>query len=131
MTSRVNLQEVEKRSQAAKPVVHESADPLGRVWHQVHENWHATWRRRGDTNVFDAFFTRFVGDGTYDYVTAVITIDILPDGMNLKIRRTESSDSNDGEYVGAVLLITGQAFGTGYQGATSSNEIRWLAWIFH
>jgi hypothetical protein len=68
-------------------------DRLGRVWREQEAGWSGLWRRRGDTNVFDAVWT---GPGR---VTA--TLEIKLDGPDkVKVERRNSSDGNSCHYAG-------------------------------
>ncbi|MDE2164668.1 MAG: hypothetical protein KGL56_08095 [Alphaproteobacteria bacterium] len=72
---------------------HGRGDRLGRVWREQEAGWSGLWRRRGDTNVFDAVWT---GPGR---VTA--TLEIKFDGPDkVKVERRDSSDGNSCHYAG-------------------------------
>jgi hypothetical protein len=86
-------------------------DRLGRVWREQESGWSGLWRRRGDTNVFDAVWT---GPGR---VTA--TLEINFDGPDkVKIERRNSSDGNNCHYAGR--FSGGSSFG----GLTVSGNYR-------
>ncbi len=68
---------------------------LGRVWREQESGWSGLWRRRGDTNVFDAVWT---GPGR---VTA--TLEIRFEGNDgIKIERRNSSDGVNCHYSGRI-----------------------------
>jgi hypothetical protein len=89
------------------------APDLGTSWQEVEDNYdaegntavkgvHATWRRRGKTNVFEAHW-----DGG---VTAVATI--TSHGSSVHIARRHSSDGNDCDYDGQLSADGTQVAGT-------------------
>ncbi|MBG9793743.1 hypothetical protein ABD76_15015 [Paenibacillus dendritiformis] len=69
---------------------------LGRVWYEQEGGWNGVWRRRGDTNIFDA---RWTMPGAPD-ITAVLTINLF--GNNVQVLRRNSSDGNDCAYTGTI-----------------------------
>lgn len=69
---------------------------LGRVWYEQEGGWSGVWRRRGNSNVFDA---RWTMPGAQD-VTAVLTINLF--GNNVQVLRRNSSDGNNCEYTGTI-----------------------------
>ncbi len=86
-------------------------DRLGRVWREQESGWSGLWRRRGDTNVFDAEWT---GPGR---VTATLVIKL--DGPDkVKIERRNSSDGNSCHYAGRF------SGGGAYGGLTVSGDYR-------
>lgn len=69
---------------------------LGRVWYEQEGGWNGVWRRRGNTNIFDA---RWTMPGAPD-ITAVLTINIF--GNNVQVLRRNSSDGNNCDYTGTI-----------------------------
>ncbi|WP_213510397.1 hypothetical protein [Paenibacillus macerans] len=69
---------------------------LGRVWFEQEGGWSGVWRRRGNSNIFDA---RWTMPGAQD-VTAVLTINIF--GNNVQVLRRNSSDGNNCDYIGTI-----------------------------
>jgi hypothetical protein len=81
------------------------SDKLGTVWHSKELGWDGVWTRRGNTNVFDAVWTK--GPHT---VTAVLTMEIR--GSNLHISRRHGSDGVDFDYTGALVANDTKAIGS-------------------
>ncbi|MEK4149733.1 hypothetical protein NST02_22055 [Robertmurraya sp. FSL W8-0741] len=69
---------------------------LGRRWEVQEGAWRGIWTRRGNSNTFDARWTR---QGATP-VTAVLTM--TQEGNNVRILRRNSSDGNNCEYNGRI-----------------------------
>lgn len=69
---------------------------LGRRWEVQEGGWRGVWTRRGNSNTFDARWTR---QGATP-ITAVLTMS--QDGNNVRILRRNSSDGNNCEYNGQM-----------------------------
>ncbi|MFD7522065.1 hypothetical protein [Paenibacillus chitinolyticus] len=68
---------------------------LGTVWHEKEGSWNGEWRRRGDTNIFDAKWT---SGGSM--VTAILEVHLS--GNFVTILRRNSSDGNNCDYIGTI-----------------------------
>ncbi|WP_334077587.1 hypothetical protein [Paenibacillus sanfengchensis] len=79
---------------------------LGRVWYEQEGGWSGVWRRRGNSNIFDA---RWTMPGAQD-VTAVLTINIY--GNNVQVLRRNSSDGNNCDYTGTLAADRRTVTGT-------------------
>jgi hypothetical protein len=66
-------------------ISHQNNPILGTAWAEQESGWRGVWRRRGDSNIFDARWTK---PGQSD-VTAVMTVHII--GKNVKIQRIHSN----------------------------------------
>lgn len=69
---------------------------LGRRWDVQEGGWRGVWTRRGNSNTFDARWTR---QGAAP-ITAVLRMQ--QDGNNIRIQRRNSSDGNNCEYTGRI-----------------------------
>lgn len=69
---------------------------LGVEWHEQGGGWSGLWRRRGNSNIFDA---RWTMPGAQD-ITAVLTINIT--GNQVRVLRRNSSDGNNCDYTGTL-----------------------------
>ncbi|MBT2602041.1 hypothetical protein J7E55_03060 [Bacillus sp. ISL-53] len=69
---------------------------LGTRWDEEENGWRGVWTRRGNSNVFDARWTR---PGVTP-VTAVLRMQ--QQGNNVRIERRNSSDGNDCDYTGRI-----------------------------
>ncbi len=92
-----------------------AAAGLGRVWHEQENGWSGVWSRRGESNTFDATWTK---DGAR--VTAVLTM-ALQDGDRVSIHRRDTSDSEEVDYDGTIDP-DGRVHGTG--------RVRRTGWSF-
>jgi len=92
---------------------------LGRVWRENESGWNGLWRRRGDSNIFDAEWT---GPGR---VTG--TLDIQFDGPDrVTIERIRSSNGDSCRYTGQ---ISGGGRVSGTYRCGNSNLMPWSATI--
>lgn len=69
---------------------------LGREWHEQEGSWTGVWRRRGNSNIFDA---RWTMPGAQP-ITAVLTIN--RSGNFVTVQRRNSSDGNECDYTGNI-----------------------------
>ncbi|KKI91025.1 hypothetical protein WQ54_17170 [Bacillus sp. SA1-12] len=69
---------------------------LGTRWDEEEDGWRGVWTRRGNSNVFDARWTR---PGATP-VTAVLRMQLQDN--NVRIERRNSSDGNDCDYTGRI-----------------------------
>jgi hypothetical protein len=69
---------------------------LGTRWDEEENGWRGVWTRRGNSNIFDARWTR---PGATP-VTAVLRMQ--QQGNNVRIERRNSSDGNDCDYTGRI-----------------------------
>lgn len=69
---------------------------LGRVWEEEESGWRGVWTRRGNSNIFDARWTR---PGATP-VTAVLRMELQ--GNNVRIERRNGSDGNECNYIGRI-----------------------------
>ena len=100
----------------------DGANRLGRVWREQESGWNGLWKRRGDTNVFDAVWT---GPGR---VTA--TLEIKFDGPNkVKIERRNSSDGNNCRYSGEFGGSFGGLRVSGSYRCGNGPQVPWSATI--
>ncbi|MBP1993252.1 hypothetical protein [Paenibacillus eucommiae] len=77
-------------------IYHRDSDvPLGRYWDEHEGSWHGQWQRRGESNIFDARWTK--GGST---VTAILEMHLV--GNSIHIRRLSSSDGNNCVYQGSI-----------------------------
>lgn len=94
---------------------------LGRKWLEQEAGWTGVWTRRGDTNVFDAVWTK---DGSQ--VTAVLQI--LIDGDNVQVSRTQDSGGNICTYQGKIQPDGITVIGT-YHCTVGTSDWKWQAVI--
>ncbi|MEK5059780.1 hypothetical protein BK126_27050 [Paenibacillus sp. FSL H7-0326] len=71
---------------------------LGVEWHEQEGSWSGLWRRRGNSNIFDARWTMPGTNATP--ITAVLTIYIF--GNFVYVQRRNSSDGNNCDYTGTL-----------------------------
>lgn len=85
---------------------------LGRVWHEEENGWSGTWKRRGNSNTFDAVWTK--GSGR---VTAVLTM-TQRSGGRVSIHREDTSSTMQVGYEGTIrgdqVRGTGKILSTGW-----------------
>ena len=87
-------------------------DLLGAVWEKSENGWGGTWTRRGDSNVFDAVWTK-----GYDRVTAVLTM--TQTGVNtVSIYRQDTSST------GSMINVDYTAFVNSNGAVTGTAIIR-------
>lgn len=72
---------------------------LGNIWHEKNGVWHGIWQRRGNSNIFDARWTKPFSS---DSVTAVMEVQV--NGNQVRVRRTNSSDGNNCYLTGTISL---------------------------
>jgi hypothetical protein len=64
-------------------------------WNESESGWKGDWKRRGDTNTFDATWTK-----GGERVTAMLTVTI--NGSSVTVERPNASDSNSCTYTGTI-----------------------------
>jgi hypothetical protein len=79
----------------SKMPVEPPSDKLGREWHESESGWQGVWKRRGNSNIFDARW-----ESGHQTITAELTIIIS--GNRVTIERRNSSDGNDCKYSGTI-----------------------------
>jgi len=99
-----------------------SACGLGVRWDESEAGWKGSWARRGDTNTFDATWTK-----GGEKVTATLTITI--NGNAVTVERPNASDSNDCTYTGTIGP-DGKTIKDGtYTSCTQGGQKAWSATI--
>lgn len=97
------------------------SNALGKVWRENESGWSGVWTRRGNSNTFDATWTKGAGR-----VTAVLTIQIR--GNSVSISRNQGSDGNNCKYTGSLAADRRSVSGT-YTCNRYSGPYSWSAQI--
>lgn len=98
-------------------------DVLGRVWRERESGWDGVWRRRGDSNTFDARWTK-PGGG---YVAAELHMQI-DDSGRVRIDRRDTGSNLECQYFGQ-LSDDGHSVSGRYRCTNSGDGHSWAATI--